>query len=109
LNQIPGIQSLLTPFRGMLELTSFVPITVIGLRARYNERNDLLMTTIPPADESVPPPASGPVFPEFADGGGFITQFVLFSAQPGETPSGSLQLVSPAGKAVNLVSSPKFE
>jgi hypothetical protein len=109
LNQIPGIQSLLTPFRGMLELTSFVPITVIGLRARYNERNDLLMTTIPPADESVPPAASGPVFPEFADGGGFSTQFVLFSAQPGETPSGSLQLVSPAGKAVNLVSSPKFE
>jgi hypothetical protein len=110
LNQIPGIQSLLTPFRGMLELTSFVPVTIIGLRARYNERNDLLMTTIPPADESVPPPASGPYFPDFADGGGFSTQFVLYSTQPGETPSGTLQLVSPAGgSAVNLVSSPKFE
>jgi hypothetical protein len=107
LNQIPGIQTLLTPFRGMLELTSFAPITIIGLRARYNERNDLLMTTTPPSDESGPPPASGLYFPHFADAGGFNTQFVLFSAQPGETPSGALQLVSPG--AVNLVPSPQFK
>jgi hypothetical protein len=109
LNQIPGIQTLLTPFRGMLELTSFAPITIIGLRARYNERNDLLMTTTPPADESVPPPASGLYFPHFADAGGFTTQFVLFSAQPGETTSGTLQLVPTAGGTVNVESSPKFQ
>ncbi len=109
MNQIPGIQKLLTPFRGMLELTSFDPVTIIGLRARYNERNDLLITTIPPADESVAPPASGLYFPDFADAGGYSTQFVLFSAQPGETPSGTLQLVFPAGEAVNLVPSPQFK
>jgi hypothetical protein len=109
LNQIPGIQSLLTPFRGMLELTSFAPITIIGLRARYNERNDVLITTTPPADESAPPPSSGLYFPDFADAGGFSTQFVLFSAQPGETPSGTLQLVSQAGGTVNLVPSPQFK
>jgi hypothetical protein len=103
LNQIPGIQTLLTPFRGMLELTSFAPITIIGLRALYNERNDLVMTTTPPADESVPPPASGLYFPDFADAGGFSTQFVLFSAQPGQTPSGTLQLVPQAGAVVSLV------
>lgn len=103
LNQIPGIQTLLTPFRGMLQLTSFAPITIVGLRARYNERNDLLITTTPPGDESVPPPASGLYFPDFADAGGYSTQFVLFSAQPGETPSGTLQLVPQAGGAVNLV------
>src|SRR5262249_35780344 len=50
LNQIPGIQSLVTPFRGMLQLTSFTPITIVSLRGRYNERNDLLITTTPPAD-----------------------------------------------------------
>jgi hypothetical protein len=109
LNQIPGIQTLVSPFRGMLELTSFVPVTIIGLRARYNERTDLLMTTTPPADESVPPPASGVYFPDFADAGGFTTQFILLSAQPGETPSGTLQLVSQAGSAVNLVPSPEFK
>jgi hypothetical protein len=103
LNQIPGIQTLLTPFRGMLKLTSFAPITIVGLRARYNERNDLLITTTPPGDEAVPPPTSGLYFPDFADAGGYSTQFVLFSALPGQTPSGTLQLVSPAGGAVNLV------
>jgi hypothetical protein len=87
----------------MLQLTSFAPITIVGLRARYNERNDLLITTTPPGDEGVPPPASGLYFPDFADAGGYSTQFVLFSAQPGQTPSGTLQFVSQAGGAVNLV------
>lgn len=103
LNQIPGIQTLLTPFEGMLQLTSLAPVTIVGLRARYNERNDLLITTTPPGDEGVPLPASGPYFADFADAGGYSTQFVLFSAQPGETPSGTLQLVSQAGGAVNLM------
>jgi hypothetical protein len=109
LNQIPGIQTLLTPFRGMLQLSSFAPITIVGLRARYNERNDLLITTTPPGDESVPPPASGLYFPDFADAGGYSTQFVLFSAQPGQTPSGTLQLEPQAGGAVNLALSQKLQ
>jgi hypothetical protein len=102
LNQIPGIQSLLTPFRGMLQITSFAPVTIVGLRGRYNERNDFLITTTPPGDESVPPPASGVYFPHFADAGGYTSQFVLFSAQPGQRPSGTLQFVSQAGGALNL-------
>ena len=102
-NQISGIQTLLTPFRGMLELTSFAPITIVGIRARYNERNDFLISTTPPGDEGVPPPASGLYFPQFADAGGYSTQFVLFSAQPGQRPSGTLQLVPQASGAVNLV------
>jgi hypothetical protein len=103
LNQIPGVQTLLTPFRGMLQLTSFAPITIVGLRARYNERNDLLIATTPPGNEGVPPPASGLYFPHFADAGGYGTQFVLFSAQPGHRPSGTLQLVPQAGGAASLV------
>ena len=102
-NQISGIQTLLTPFRGMLKLTSFAPITIVGIRARYNERNDFLISTTPPGDEGVPPPASGLYFPQFADAGGYSTQFVLFSAQPGQRPSGTLQLVPQASGAVNLV------
>jgi hypothetical protein len=103
LNQIPGIQKLQTPFRGMLELTTFAPVTVVGLRARYNERNDFLITTTPPGNEDVPPPVSGPYFAHFADAGGYSTQFVLFSAQPGETPSGTLQLMTQVGVTVSLV------
>jgi hypothetical protein len=101
LNQIPGIETLLTPFRGMLRLTSFTPITVVGLRGRYNERNDLLITTTPPGNESAP--ASGIYFPNFADAGGYSTQFILFSEQPGQMPSGTLQFVSQDGAAMNLV------
>jgi hypothetical protein len=103
LNQIPGIETLLTPFRGMLQLTAFTPITIVGLRARYNERKDLLITTTPPSNENLPPPLSGIFFPHFADAGGYSTQFILFSGQPGQTPSGTLQFVSQAGGAINLV------
>jgi hypothetical protein len=103
LNQIPGIQTLLTPFRGMLRLTSFAPITVVGLRARYNERTDQLISTTPPSNESIPPPVSGIFFPHFADAGGYTTQFVLFGGQPGDTPSGTLEFVSQSGAAMSLV------
>jgi hypothetical protein len=103
LNQIPGIETLLTPFRGMLRLTSFTPVTIVGLRARYNERNDLLITTTPPMNESVPPPASGIFFPHFADAGGYTTQFVLFDGQSGQDTSGTIQFFSPAGGTMNLV------
>jgi len=103
LNQIPGIENLLTPFRGMLRLTSFTPVTVVGIRARYNERNDLLITTTPPGNENLPPPASGIYFPHFADAGGYSTQFILFSGQAGPSSSGTLQFVSQAGGTMNLV------
>jgi hypothetical protein len=103
LNQIPGIETLLTPFHGMLRLTSLAPVTIVGLRARYNERNELLITTTPPANESAPPPASGLFFPHFADAGGFSTQFVLFDGQTGQSSSGTLQFMSQAGDPMNLV------
>ena len=103
LNQIPGIEALLTPFRGMLRLTSFTPVTVAGIRARYNERNDLLISTTPPGHENLPPPASGIYFPHFADAGGYSTQFILFSGQPGPASSGTLQFLSQTVGAMNLV------
>jgi hypothetical protein len=103
LNQVPGLQTLLTPFRGMLRLTSFAPITIVGLRARYNERNDLLITTTPPANENSPPPPSDLFFPHFADAGGYSTQFVLFSGPSGQPSSGTLQFVSQAGGVMHLV------
>jgi hypothetical protein len=102
-NQIPGFGSLVTPFRGILRLTTFVPITIVGLRGRYNERNDLLITTTPPANEAVPAPASGLFFPHFADAGGYTTQFVLFGGKTGDTPSGTIQFVSQAGGEMKLI------
>jgi hypothetical protein len=49
---------------------------VVGLRGRYNERSDFLISTTSPSSEAAPAPAQS-VFPFFADGGGYTTQFVL--------------------------------
>jgi hypothetical protein len=44
-----------------------------------NERNDFLMTTFPiaDADRTAPSPV---VFPQIADGSGFVTEFILLNA-----------------------------
>jgi len=103
LNEIHGLESLRTPFQGILRLTSFAPVTIIGLRARYNERNDLLITTTPPANESIVPPSTGIFFPHFADAGGYTTQFILFGTAPGQPTSGIVRFFSQSGGTMNLL------
>jgi hypothetical protein len=41
-----------------------------------NERGDFLLTTFPIADQNKLTPAPI-IFPQIADGGGFVTQFIL--------------------------------
>jgi hypothetical protein len=56
--------------------SSNVPVSAIAIRGRTNERSEFLVTTLPVAN----PDANGSnavVFPHFADGGGWTTQFVL--------------------------------
>jgi len=48
----------------------------LTLRSLNNERNDFLMTTFPVADVNHTAP-SPVVFPQIADGGGYVTEFVL--------------------------------
>lgn len=64
-------------FRGVLEVTAPSPILALTLRIQNNARGDLLMSTIPVADQTRPAPA--PVyFPHLADGGGFQTELIVF-------------------------------
>jgi hypothetical protein len=103
LNQIPGLETLTTPFQGVLRIStsSSAGISVVGLRGRYNERGDFLITTTPPTDESRPP--SGPqFFPHFADGGGFTTQFILFNGGVDQASSGSLLFFGQSGQPMSL-------
>jgi hypothetical protein len=103
LNQIPGFETLTAPFRGVLRIStsSSAGISVFGIRGRYNERGDFLLTTTPPTDESRPP--AGPqFFPHFADGGGFTTQFILFNGGADQASSGSLQFFGQSGQPINL-------
>jgi len=102
LNQIPGFEAL-TEFKGILRISSDAQtgIAVIGLRGRWNERNDFLVTTTPAVDESAP--AHGTVvFPHIVGGGGYTTQFITFSGTNSEPASGSLNLFSQTGSSLNL-------
>jgi hypothetical protein len=102
LNQIKGLNSLQVPFEGILRLSSNAAISVVGLRGRYNERKDFLITTTPPVNE-LAAPSTGPLFfPHIADGGGYTTQFILFSGQPGQSSSGTIQFFSQSGGALGL-------
>jgi hypothetical protein len=66
-------------FTGVLDITSATPFAVLTLRSLNNERNDFLMTTFPVADveRAAPSPI---VFSQIADGGGYVTEFILLNA-----------------------------
>jgi len=101
LNQVQGFDSLQTPFQGILRLSSAAPVFVTGLRGHTNERGDFLIAATPPVNEAAPPRA--PLFfPHIADSGGYTTQFILFSAAPGSTSSGTMQLFNESGGALGI-------
>jgi hypothetical protein len=93
-----------SPFRGTMRIsTASTNIAVVGLRIRWNERpGEFLMTTTPPADENAPTTNSEADFPQIVNGGGFSTEFILFSGAPGQASTGTLKLVQPDGTAFNL-------
>jgi hypothetical protein len=101
LNQIPGFASLTVPFQGVLRVLSAASISVTGLRARYNERNDFLFTSTPGINEAAASTGSPVYFPHIVDSGGYSTQFILFSGHPGQSASGNIQLYSSVGGVLN--------
>jgi hypothetical protein len=101
LGQIPGFETLPAQFQGVLRLSSSTPISVVGLRGRYNERSEFLMTTTPASNGSV---ASSDTlyFPHWVIGGGFTTEFILLGAPTSTSSSGTLQFFSPSGAPFTL-------
>ena len=79
--------------RGVLRITTSLPISVIGLRSRYNERwpwPDFLMASTPPSLETALPSSAERFFPQIADGVSFTTQFILYSGTAGQTANGHI-------------------
>jgi len=72
-------------FTGVFDISSETPFAALTIRSLDNERHDFLMTTFPVADVTRPAP-SPIVFPQIADGDGYITEFVLISPE-GEVSS----------------------
>jgi Putative binding domain, N-terminal len=102
-NEVRGFENLPTPFQGVLKISSLTSsLSVIGLRGRYNERGDFLMTTTMPmiTPNSFGPPAVA-LFPHVVDGGGFSTQFILFNGSSQKT-SGTLQFFTQSGQPASL-------
>jgi hypothetical protein len=69
-------------FTGVLDISASTQFAALTLRALVNERQDFLMTTFPIADANRTAP-SPIVFPQIADGGGYVTQFILISPSGG--------------------------
>jgi hypothetical protein len=102
LNQIPGFAALPASFQGILRISSTANISVLGLRGRYNERGDFLLTTTPAVAEDEPAPVTETVIPHVIEGGGYTTQFILFSGRPGQASSGTLRFLDQTGQAMLL-------
>ena len=89
-DQIPGFERMESPFSGTVLITSENPVSVTGLRGRYNEASNFLVTTLPVIPDG-PAGNAERVFPHLADGEGYSTQFILIN-------SGS----NPAAGAINF-------
>jgi hypothetical protein len=102
LNQIPGFQSLQMPFKGVLRISSANPnISVLGVRSRWNQRGDYIFTTTPAINERGSS-NSRLIFPHIVNGGGYTTEFVMFSGTPSQPMSGNLQMFSQSGGSLSI-------
>jgi hypothetical protein len=104
LDQIPGLTALPNPFNGVLRASTSSPggVSMVGLRGRYNERGDFLITTTQPSDESTAATPAELFFPHLADGGGYTTQFILFNGSTDQASSGSLRFFNQSGQTLSL-------
>jgi hypothetical protein len=95
------IPDLPTTFTGVLRITSPTPITAIGLRGTVNERNHFLITTLPSVVEGADFVNSELLFPHIVAGGGFTTEFIVFSRAQGDS-FGEVILISKDGSRLEL-------
>jgi hypothetical protein len=86
-------------FTGVLDISSTTPFAALTIRSLINERGDFLITTFPIADANRAAP-SPIVFPQIADGGGYVTQFILISTS--ESSSTTLSFYGDDGTPLTL-------
>jgi len=103
LGQIPGFEQMTGSFQGVLRISTAAAsgVAVAGLRGRNNERGDFLIATVPSVDENASTARTQLAFPHFVEGGGYTTQFVLFSGTTRTFVTGVLRLFDQTGLSVN--------
>ncbi|MBI4446271.1 MAG: matrixin family metalloprotease [Acidobacteria bacterium] len=72
----PGVS---TPFQGVLNVVSDVPIAAVTLRQSINSRGEALLTTLPVVDLTAALRKEAVDLPHMGDGDGILTQFVLIN------------------------------
>ncbi len=100
LNEIPGLHSLPSSFRGVLHISSNTSISAIGLRTRYNGRGDFLISTTPAIADNTPSSTEEFVFPQVVSGSGYTTEFILINSAVAS--QGTLSLKSQTGTELPL-------
>jgi len=92
------------PTSGVFRIWTDSPegISVTGVRGRYNERGDFLITTISPAPESPSATPSPIYFPHIVEGGGYTTQIIVFGDTPGLGTSGKVRYFSQSGAPLTV-------
>jgi hypothetical protein len=99
LDQVSGIGTLPDPLAGVLRFSTASPagVSIVGLRGRFNERSEFLITTTSPFNEDDPLINAEASVPHAVDGGGYTTQIILFSGFQGQWSKGDLQFFSQKG------------
>jgi hypothetical protein len=103
-DQIPGFANLPQNLQGVLRISAMSgsPISVVGVRGRYNERQDFLTATMPAIDDKTMMSQTEMFFPHVVDGGAYTTEFVLIGAS--SAPSkGTLRFFSQTGQPLDVV------
>lgn len=95
----PRISGLLT---GIMEIRSSVPIVPVTLKMTVNQRQDLILTTLPVADLDRPPSAPSVIVPHIAMGSGFSTRLVLINTSAQSSAAGSLSFYFSDGSPLPL-------
>jgi hypothetical protein len=80
--------------------TSNVPVSVMAVRTRINERSDFMMAALPVADVTVTSIGATSIA-HFADGAAWSTEVVLVNSGDA-LQTGTLQFLSPSGQGVNV-------
>lgn len=97
------VAGLPSDFVGVLDISGDQPFLAVTLRSLVNDRKDFLLTTFPIADATRPAPQPI-IFPQIADGGGFITQFILLSPTGGSATA--IDFFGSDGEPLPLFSTP---
>jgi hypothetical protein len=90
------------PFQGVLRISSFSSVVVAAFRTRNNKLGTFLMAATPVTNEASPTSTADLFFPNIANGGGYATQFILFSGITQQNTTGALRFVRPDGQDLNL-------